>query len=106
MGEGLLFVPELSKGGAFGLGLRIGTQPQRHKHRLHRLPHYPHHVVPEGVQVRLVAQPGAEGLERPGRVVLAAVEASVDERLDAATQRVEQRRYYEGGDDYGQLWLL
>ena len=49
-------------------------------------------VGAERLEVDLVAQPGAERLERPRRVVAAAVEAAVDRRLDARARRPEQRR--------------
>jgi hypothetical protein len=48
----------------------------------------------------------AEKASRVSRVVLASVEATVDKGLDAASQWVEECRYHEGGDRYGELWLL
>ena len=44
-------------------------------------------------QVDLVAQPRAERIERPLRVVAATVEAPVDYPLDARAQRQEERRH-------------
>jgi hypothetical protein len=45
----------------------------------------------ERVQVDFVTQADAERLDRPGRVVLAAIEAPINDRLDAAAGRLEQR---------------
>src|SRR3954452_12127409 len=45
----------------------------------------------QGVEVELVAQPGAEGVERALGVIAAAVEAMVDRGLDTRAQRPEQR---------------
>jgi hypothetical protein len=57
--------------------------------RLQGLRHDRHQVALQDVELHLVSQPGAEVLERPPRVVLAAVEAAVHQRLDAPPQRVE-----------------
>src|SRR5215210_2187289 len=64
-------------------------QPQRGVGRLHRLPHHPDQFPAQGDEIRLVAQPGRETFERPGRVVPAPVETTVNERLYAAPQRSE-----------------
>ncbi len=50
----------------------------------------------QGIQVRLLSQAGVEGGKRLYGVVLAAVEAPIHERLDAASEGVEQ-----GGDGQG-----
>jgi hypothetical protein len=63
-------------------------------------------VFVQRLKFRRVAEPGGEGFQSLSRVVLASVEAFVYEGLDAAPQWVEQCRYHEGGDDYGELWLL
>ena len=44
----------------------------------------------QGVQVDLVLEPDAEGVDRLGRVVAAAVKPSVDGLLDASAQGLEQ----------------
>jgi hypothetical protein len=49
---------------------RMGAQPEREVLRLHSVPHHAHQVLVQPVQVRLVAQPGGEGLQGPGGVVL------------------------------------
>src|SRR5215203_3109929 len=49
---------------------RTTPHPQRDLRGLHRLPHRREQFRTQGFQVRLVAQPGGERFERPGRVVL------------------------------------
>jgi hypothetical protein len=61
----------------------VRTQPQRDVGRLHRLPYHPYQAVVQRHQVCLVPQSGGETFQRLPRVVLAAVEAAIDERLDA-----------------------
>ena len=68
------------RGGQLTRGHR---EPERDVRGLHRLGHDAAQVGAQRVEVDLVAQPGAERLERARRVVAAAVEAPVDERLDA-----------------------
>jgi hypothetical protein len=51
---------------------------------LHGLLHHRQQLAGEGVHVHLLAQAGAERLDRLGGVVAAAVEAAVDRLLDAA----------------------
>ena len=76
--------------------LPIGLQPQSDVGGLHGFSYNVHQVIVQGVQVCLVAQPGVVGLEGFGGVVLAAVKASVDERLYESPERAEQ-----GGDSKG-----
>src|SRR4029453_4866889 len=52
-----------------------GSKPQGRHGWLHCLVGHRQQLGREGVQVDLVSQPGAEGLDGLGRVVLAAVEA-------------------------------
>src|SRR5215204_5532247 len=84
----------------------VGAQPQRDVRRLHRLPHYPHQIAAQGVEVSLVPELRREGFQGLPRVVLLAIEPAIYEGLDAAAQGHEQRGDGEGGDDYGQLGLL
>src|SRR5215218_10648631 len=98
LGSGLVCIPTLR--------VCFETQPQRDACRLHRLPHYRYQFSIQAVQVRLISQSGGEGFEGLSRVVLAAVEAAVYERLDAPSQGVEQRGYHQGRDDHGELGLL
>src|SRR5215212_1010528 len=84
----------------------IRAQPQRDVGWLHGLPHDPDEIAAQGVEVRLVSELGREALQRLPRVVLAAVEASINERLDAAPQRVEQGGYRQGGGHHHELGFL
>src|SRR5829696_864081 len=60
-----------------------GTQPQRRGSGLHGLVDHGAQLGRQGVQVDLVAQPGAERLDRSGSVVAAPVEAPVHGLLGA-----------------------
>ena len=62
-------------------------QPDRHVRGLHRVAHDRAQLVAQRVQRHLVAQPRAERLDRVRGVVRAAVEAAIDERLDARRAR-------------------
>src|SRR5215213_7822307 len=84
----------------------IRTQPQREVLGLHGLPHHPYQFAIECLQVRLIAQLGGERLKGLSRIVLTSVEAPVHERLEAASQRVEQRCDHKGRGDHGYLGLL
>ena len=61
----------------------VGAQPQGDVCWLHRLPHNPHEVASQCLQVRLVAQLRREPF---CSVFLAVLEATVYERLDASPQ--------------------
>ena len=63
------------------------VEPERGGGGLHRLADRAEEVGREGIELDLLAEAGAERLERALRVVAAAVEASVDERLHARAQR-------------------
>jgi hypothetical protein len=67
----------------------IGPQPQRDVCRLHRLPDHPHQFGVQRLKIGLLSQLGGEGFEGLSSIVLAAVEAPIYERLDAASQRIE-----------------
>src|SRR5215204_602791 len=62
------------------------AQPQRCRGRLHGVVDHAQQLAGQGVQVDLVTQAGAEGGDRLGGVVAAAVEAAVHHRLDPAAQ--------------------
>ena len=59
---------------------RFPPQPDRHVHRLYRLAHDGLQVGAQRLELDLLAQAGAERLERALRVVLAPVEATIDQR--------------------------
>jgi hypothetical protein len=84
----------------------VGTQPQSDVLRLHRLLHHPYQVVAQGIEVRLVPELCGETLKSLPRVILLAVEATVDERLGAPSQRVEQGCYHESGGHHREGGLL
>src|SRR5215207_323170 len=84
----------------------VGTEPQRHVRRLHRLPYHSHQVVIEGFQICLVPELGREGFKGLPHVVLPAIEPPVYERLDEASQRREQCCYQEGGCHHCEGGLL
>src|SRR4029450_1867572 len=69
--------------------------------RLHGLVDRGQQLVREAVQGDVVTQGGGEGLDGPGRVVAAAVEAAVDRGLDAAAGRLEQGGHGQGGPGHG-----
>ena len=72
------------------------SKPQRGLGRLHGLVDDRQQLTAEGVEVDLIAQAGRERLDGLGGVVLAAVEAPIHHRLDAAAGRLEQRRHGQG----------
>src|SRR5215213_4337887 len=86
----LLFAPLTLSG-------RLGSHPQREVDRLHRLPHYFHQIIAQGLEVCFVPELGREGFQSLPGIVLAAVEAAVYKGLDAPSQGSEQRRYHQGG---------
>src|SRR5215204_3252231 len=75
----------------------VGTQPQSDVLRLHRLPNRYHQIVAQSIEVRLVPELCGETLKSLPRIVLPPVEATVDERLNAPSQRVAQGCYHERG---------
>src|SRR5215212_9992995 len=82
------------------------SQPERSVLRLHRAPYHSHQLVAQRLEVRLLPQLGAESGQGLRRIVLVAVEAAIDEALDAPPQRVEQGRYGQRGSDDGDLRSL
>ena len=79
------------------------SQPEARVSRAHRLGDHAEQVGAHRVQVNLVPQPRAEGVEGARSVVARAVEATVDEALDPGTQRLEQRDHREGRAGDGEL---
>src|SRR6266536_6158070 len=85
------------------MGRRDGrSKPQRRLGRLHGLVDYGQQLAGQGVQVDLLAQPGAEPLDGLGGVVAAPVEAPVDRLLDAVAGRLERRGHGQGGAGHSQ----
>jgi len=82
--------------GAAGGVVAGGAQPQRRLGRLHGLVHDGEQLGGQSLEVDLLAQAGAEGGDGHGRVVAAAVEATVDHLLDAAAGRLEHRGERQG----------
>src|SRR5512132_474477 len=72
------------------------SKPQRYRRWLHRLVSHREQLPGEGIEVDLVAQPGAERLDGLGRVVLTPVEAAVNSSLDATPSRLEQGGHGQG----------
>jgi hypothetical protein len=68
-----------------------GPNPERHLRRLHRLVEHAQQLGRERVEVNLVAEPEAEGLDGSGCVIASPVEAPVDPALDTTPYRLEQR---------------
>src|SRR5215217_6541887 len=84
----------------------IGVQPERYVGRLHGLPNHTYEFGAHGVQVGLLAQLGRERFQSLSSVVLHPVETLIYVRLDALTERGEQRSDHESGHYYGELRLL
>jgi hypothetical protein len=78
------------------------SKPQCHLGWLHGLVGHGQQLGSQGVQVDLLVQPIAEHRDRVGGVVAAAVEAAVDDRLDAAADWSEHRRHRQGGTGHDQ----
>ena len=58
---------------------------------LHRILHNRDQVLAQLIQVDLIAQCGTERLHGLGCIILATVEATVDDSLDATSQGLEER---------------
>ena len=67
------------------------AQPERDMRGLHRLLHDCHQVLAQRVEVHLTALPGAKRIQCLGGIVFVAIEAAVDNLLQAAAQRLEKR---------------
>ena len=67
--------------------------------RLHRLLNDCYQVLPQCCQVHFIAQGGAEGYQRTGCIVLATVEAAINDPLHAMAQRLEEGCDQQRGGD-------
>src|SRR5690606_32526783 len=81
-----------------GRTLRL-AKPERDVSRLHRLLNHIDESNRQPVEIDLITKDAAEGRQHLLGVVLAPVEAPVDESLDARAQRLDQGGNYQGGDD-------
>src|SRR6266699_4032637 len=70
---------------------------------LHRLINHRHQLCAQLVQVHLIANGRTKRSDRAGCVILAPVEASVDERTRAIMQWLEQNPNQKSGSDNRQL---
>src|ERR1700686_764786 len=73
-------------------------QPERDMARLHRLPDHRHQMPPQLLQVHFIGQGGPKLRQRPSRIILAAVEATIDDGLNAMAQGLEESSNDEGRD--------
>ncbi|HCJ33256.1 MAG TPA: hypothetical protein DHV65_03030, partial [Ktedonobacter sp.] len=69
------------------------AQPQRDMGRLHRLLHYGDQLFAQACQVGLRTQCHAKCVDDPLGIILAAIEAPIDEALDARAQGLESVSY-------------
>src|SRR5260221_11400232 len=90
-----------SPGGSMYSVMCRWTQPQRDMRGLHRLLHHGQQLLAQLVQVHLLPQGGAESGHGLGGVILATIEAPVNDPLDASTERLEQKVRSHGGEDDG-----
>ena len=73
-----------------------GTQPQGDMGRLHGFLDNPGQVLAQALQVHLMAQRGVESIQGSGCVIFAAIEAAVNQCLEAPAQRLEESCDGEG----------
>ena len=66
---------------------------------LHRFLDDGNEVLTQLREIDLIAQGGTEGSNGFGRIILAAVEAAVDELLDSTAQSLHEGSNDKGGDD-------
>src|SRR2546421_161934 len=82
------------------------AQPERDMCRLHRLLYDGQQVFAQLVQVHFVMQGGTESCHRLGGVILAAIEAPVNDPLDATAQGLEESSNDEGRDHHSDSVIL
>src|SRR5579863_4623947 len=81
-------------------------KPERDVARLHRLLHHREQVLAQLRQINLIAKSGAKSSQRFGGIILAAVEAPVDDALDATAQGLEESGNDESRDHNGDRVIL
>ena len=77
----------------------LWEQPEGDKCRLHGFFDDGEQVSAKLAQIDFAAQGRAEGGQRPGGVILAAIEAAINQRLETAAQRLEEGGNRQSGDD-------
>src|SRR5579859_3098429 len=93
-------LPLLLTSGSFMAGR---AHPERDIFRLHRLFDHRQEMLAQLRQVNLVAQRCTECCYRAGSIILTAIEAMIDDGLNAVTQRLEDGRNHQGGDHDGNV---
>src|SRR5215468_10849698 len=73
--------------------------PERDMGRLHRLLDDSEQCLPQLIQLHLMTQGGAEGSQHLGRIILAAIEAPINNLLDMMAERLAEGRDRQGGED-------
>src|SRR6266699_3624063 len=81
-------------------------QPEPDMGGLHGLGDHGDQFLSQLLQVHLMAQGGAEGFQRLSGIVLAAVEAAINDSLHAMAQRLEEGSDHQGRGDNDQGVLL
>jgi len=66
---------------------------------VHGLLHHDEQFLPQLIQVHFLAQLGTEGCQRLGCIILATIEAQVNDRLNASTQGLEEGGNHQGRGD-------
>ena len=66
------------------------VQPQRHMGRLYRLMDHCEQCLTYLIQFHLVAQGSAEGSQRAGRIIFAAIEATINDSLNPTAQGLKE----------------
>ena len=97
-GGGRLTIRFQAVGAISGMTFRL-AQPERDMGRLHRLVDDGQQVLAYLLQVYFTLQRGAEGRQRLLGIILAAIEAAINEDLDALAHWQEERGNRQRGDD-------
>ena len=87
-------IGECRGGAAVGAGSDVYTQPQRNKCRLHGLLDHCHQILPQLIQVNFMAQCCTKSGQGACCIILAPIEAAVDDCLNTSSQGLEH-----GGND-------
>ena len=74
-------------------------QPERDRSWLHGLLHHRQQLLAHLLQIKRLSQRGAEGSQRLFRIILAAIEAPINDMLEALAERLEERGNRQRRDD-------